>query len=133
MARKSISHYPADWPVIAQRTKAAAGWRCVRCGHAHDPAAGYTLTVHHLTMDPANCRWWNLAALCQRCHLTIQGKVVMERIWYLPHSEWFRLYVAGYYAHLHGLPDNREFVTQYADDLIAIGQGRMTVEELQVR
>lgn len=33
------------------------------------------LTVHHLDGDKLNCRWWNLAALCQRCHLSIQGRV----------------------------------------------------------
>jgi hypothetical protein len=47
----------------------------------------------------------------------------MERPWMLEHSEWFRPYVAGYYAHLHGLPDDRETVMQRIDELIAIGQG----------
>jgi hypothetical protein len=56
------------------------------------------LTVHHLDGNKLNCRWWNLAALCQRCHLTIQGKVRMERIWPWEHSEWFQVYVAGFYA-----------------------------------
>lgn len=126
MPRKSVSTYPPDWKEIAQATKDAAGWRCVRCGHKHDPASGYTLTVHHLTMDPANNRWWNLAALCQRCHLRIQSKVIMERTWYLPHSEWFRPYAAGYYANLHGLPDDREYVLAHMDELIAIGQGQLT-------
>ncbi|GAH88897.1 unnamed protein product, partial [marine sediment metagenome] len=27
------------------------------------------LTVHHLDGNKANCEDWNLAALCQRCHL----------------------------------------------------------------
>jgi hypothetical protein len=56
------------------------------------------LTVHHLDINKANCRWWNLVALCQRCHLQIQGKVQMARIWPWEHTEWFRPYVAGYYA-----------------------------------
>ncbi len=56
------------------------------------------LTVHHLDGDKANCRWWNLAALCQRCHLRVQGRVVMARVWPWEHTEWFRPYVAGYYA-----------------------------------
>lgn len=56
------------------------------------------LTVHHLDMNKANCRWWNLAALCQRCHLQIQGKVQMARVWPWEHSTWFQPYVAGYYA-----------------------------------
>ena len=29
--------YPDDWPDISRRIKAAAGWRCERCGH---PAEG---------------------------------------------------------------------------------------------
>ena len=123
MTRKSISEYPSDWKDIATQTKVAAGWRCVRCGHEHDPKAGYCLTVHHLTIDPANWRWWNLAALCQRCHLTIQARVVMERMWYLPHSEWFKPYAAGYYAHIHGLPDDRDYVMANLDELLATGQG----------
>lgn len=56
------------------------------------------LTVHHLDGVKANCRWWNLAALDQRCHLQIQGKVQMERVYPWEHSAWFRPYVAGYYA-----------------------------------
>lgn len=59
------------------------------------------LTVHHLRTgadakrDP---RWWNLAALCQRCHLTIQGKVQMDRVWPWEHTPWFRPHAAGFYA-----------------------------------
>lgn len=59
------------------------------------------LTVHHLRLgDDAkrDLRWWNLVALCQRCHLQIQGKVRMEQIWPWPHSDWFKPYAAGWYA-----------------------------------
>lgn len=63
MTRRSTSAYPPDWPAIARRCKDEAGWVCVRCGRPHDRAAGYCLTVHHLDLSPANCRWWNLAAL----------------------------------------------------------------------
>lgn len=76
-----------NWPAAgdwAQRMLVQARWRI--------------LTVHHLTGDKADCRWWNLAALCQRCHLEIQGRVVMDRVWPHEHSRWFRPYVAGYYA-----------------------------------
>lgn len=125
MPRKSTGDtYPADWQEIAQRVKDEAGWRCVRCGHKHDPKAGYCLTVHHLTMQPAQNAWWNTAPLCQRCHLHIQAKVVMERPWMLEHSDWFKPYVAGYYAHRMGLPDDRESVLARVDELIALGQGR---------
>lgn len=126
----SVDTYPADWKQIATAVKDAAGWRCIRCGHAHEPATGYTLTVHHLTGQKANCAWWNLAALCQRCHLRIQGRVKMERVWMLEHSAWFKPYVAGYYADCHGLPTDRAWVEAHIDALIALGQGALTAEEV---
>ena len=56
------------------------------------------LTVHHLDGDKGNSAWWNLAALCQVCHLQIQGRVEMRQRYILEHSDWFKPYVAGYYA-----------------------------------
>lgn len=129
MARKSTGEYPPDWPVIAKQVKDAAGWNCVRCGHTHDPETGHMLTVHHLDLDKSNCEWWNLAALCQKCHLTIQGKVILERTWMLEHSEWFKPYVAGFYASLNGLPVDQGYVLAHLDELIAMGLGR-AVQEL---
>ena len=55
-------------------------------------------TVHHLDGNKANCAWWNLLALCQRCHLTIQTKVNPDQPFMLEHSDWFKPYVAGFYA-----------------------------------
>jgi 5-methylcytosine-specific restriction endonuclease McrA len=79
------------------------------------------LTVHHLDGDKANCRWWNLAALCQRCHLTIQGRVVMARVWAWEHSDWFKPYVAGYYAHAYlGEDLTREQVAARLDELLGL-------------
>lgn len=108
MKRKSPkdSKYPDNWNGIAKAVKDTAGWKCVRCGHVHDPKAGYTLTVHHLDIDPSNCAWWNIPALCQRCHLSIQSKVIMERPYMFPHSDWFKPYVAAYYAAQNGLIEN---------------------------
>lgn len=125
MPRKSTGEYPPDWPQIARQAKEEAGWCCIRCGHPHDTKSGHMLTVHHLDLDKSNCRWWNIAALCQRCHLRIQGKVIMERVWMLEHSAWFRPYCAGYYAHHFGRPDDRESVEKAMDELIALGQGRI--------
>lgn len=84
-------------------------------------AAWRILTVHHLDGDKGNCRWWNLAALCQRCHLQIQGKVRMERRWLHEHSDWFRPCVAGYYAWTF-LGENltREQVSGRLDELLAL-------------
>lgn len=114
--------YPADWPEIARQVKAAANWRCVRCGHPHDRAAGRVLTVHHLDGDKSNCRWWNLVALCQACHLSVQGRVRLERPWVLgEHSRWFRPYVAGWYAWRYlGLELSREQVEVALDALLAV-------------
>jgi hypothetical protein len=79
------------------------------------------LTVHHLDGDKRNCRWWNLAALCQRCHLQIQGKVRMDRRWPHEHSEWFKPYVAGYYAHTYRGEDlSREEAVARLDELLAL-------------
>ncbi|RPI95536.1 MAG: HNH endonuclease [Chloroflexi bacterium] len=105
MKRKSPpdSKYPDNWREIAKAVKDAAQWKCVRCGKLHDPQNGYTLTVHHLDINPVNCAWWNIPPLCQRCHLSIQSKVVMDREWMFPHSEWFKPYVAAYYAVREGL------------------------------
>lgn len=120
------SSYPDDWKRIAGSVKDAADWKCVRCGHAHEPAAGYTLTVHHLDIDPANCAWWNIPALCQRCHLKIQSKVVMERPYMFDHSEWFKPYVAayrigpkcGYDDSLAWLPP--AWVRKHADNILSL-------------
>jgi 5-methylcytosine-specific restriction endonuclease McrA len=123
MRQVDIGEYPSNWRQIAKQVKDEAGWRCVRCQHEHEPKAGYCLTVHHLDADKGNCQWWNLAPLCQRCHLSIQGRVIMQRQWMLTHSEWLRPYVAGYYASINGLPTNKEFVMPNIDYLIAVGQG----------
>ena len=96
-----MSDYPPNWPEIAALIKAKAGGKCERCGHAHDVASGHVLTVHHLDGNKANCADWNLAALCQRCHLTIQGRVKMDQGFFeniLPVSEWFKPHLAGYLA-----------------------------------
>ncbi len=123
MKRKSDSPYTSDWPVIAKEAKDRAGWKCIRCNQPHDPEIGYALTVHHFDLSPANNAWWNLGALCQRCHLHIQSKVIMEQPWMFEHSEWFKPYVAGYYAHKYGYPEDRDWVIEHQDELIRLGSG----------
>lgn len=82
------------------------------------------LTVHHLRLGTdakRDLRWWNLAALCQRCHLQIQGKVQMERIWPWPHSYWFKPYAAGWYAWSYlGLDLARAEVEARMDEFLAL-------------
>lgn len=118
----------AGEPAIKDLIREEAHHRCERCWHPYKKGMGewspcdekcnhggklvedlrYTgevweararvLTVHHLDEDKANCRWWNLVALCQRCHLLMQRKVVMNRPWHYSHSEWFKPYAAAFYA-----------------------------------
>ena len=71
--RGAAANYPEDWPEIARAVKEHAGGKCERCGAAHDPENGFTLTVNHMDMDPRNVALDNLAALCQGCHLYVQG------------------------------------------------------------
>lgn len=79
------------------------------------------LTVHHLDGEKANCRWWNLVALCQRDHLYIQGRVHMEQLYPFEHSEWFMPYAAGFYAFKYlGLDLTREEVEARMDELLAL-------------
>lgn len=88
------------------------------------------LTVHHLDGDKANCRWWNLVSLCQRCHLQVQGKVKMERRWLHEHSEWFKPYVAGFYAStLLGEELSRREVETRLGELLALEERQLTLGE----
>jgi len=96
---KAPSIYPDNWKEIARRIKDAAGWKCERCHAPHSVEGSRVLTVHHLDGNKANCEDWNLAALCQRCHLTIQGRVRMDQMFFaeiLDVSEWFRPHLAGF-------------------------------------
>ena len=88
--------YPPSWTKEFRNAfRAARGNQCERCGHPHDPKAGYALTIHHLDNDKSNCAKWNLVALCQRCHLHIQGKVEMSQGWLFEHSAWMKPHVEG--------------------------------------
>lgn len=122
--RKGSGQYPEGWKAFATKLKDEAGWRCVRCGHPHDPAAGYTLTVHHLSMNKAEPfeHWWAFVPTCQRCHLSIQARVDLDRPWVMTeHSPWFRIYAAGFYAHKHlGLILSRQEVAARLDELLEL-------------
>lgn len=139
--------YPPDWTAIAERVKIEAGNRCVRCGHPRgDRVSGFNaslkelvpcdeqcthardgklriLTVHHLDGDKSNCRWWNLLALCQVCHLTVQAKVIPERPYLWEHSRWFVPYVCGFYAFFYGHEEiTRAEAESRPDYWLALGQ-----------
>ena len=80
------SKYPANWSDISYDIRAnRANWRCEKCGAENGkphPITGsiVVLTVAHLGIDKPDgtagnkydtmdCRYENLMAMCQRCHL----------------------------------------------------------------
>ena len=93
---KGTGEYPYNWQEISYRIREKNNFRCERCGSPNNPTGGYTLTVHHLDGNKSNNDDWNLAALCQRCHLTIQGKVLMQQVYMFEHTDWFKPHVEGY-------------------------------------
>jgi hypothetical protein len=146
-------HSVEGLPPITHYVRDTAGHRCERCSHpfrvgissaAWSPCdercthGGKTrkvdgqveawyrvLTVHHLNGAKADCRWWNLAALCQACHLSIQARVIMERPWLAEHTPWFRLHAAGWYAVKYLDSDlDRSEVEARLDELLALERER---------
>jgi hypothetical protein len=94
---KQRGAYPTDWRELARLVKDEAGWCCVRCGHAHDRASGYVLTVHHFTGDKSNCARWNCIPLCQRCHLSVQARVNPAVAILTDPAPWAMPYISGLY------------------------------------
>ncbi len=99
-AKARTGEYPPEWPAAAWLIKTMAGWKCERCKHPHGPVP-WVLTVHHLIhhtgpRDKWNLEHWNLAALCQRCHLRVQHRVLFNRDWPFEHSAWMAVHVADY-------------------------------------
>ena len=113
--------YPENWDEIARAVKQAANWKCIRCARAHNPVIGYCLTVHHFDGNKSNCEWWNLLALCQRCHLSIQGRVDPNTPYMFEHSDWLKPFVAGFYAKKYQKRDlNRDAVLAELEALLSI-------------
>jgi hypothetical protein len=94
-------------------------------------AAWRILTVHHLNEVKRDCRWWNLVALCQRCHLNVQRRVTMDRPYPWDHSEWFLPYVAGFYAAKYSRENlTREQVETRLPALLELGRQQEAVERM---
>lgn len=89
--------YPDDWDEIAWRVKDRVGWRCDRCNHLDDKDTHHVLTVHHFDHDKSNCADWNTMPLCQRCHLSVQGRVDPRNPLLFDPSPWSLPYIAGFY------------------------------------
>lgn len=78
------------------------------------------LTVHHFDGDKSNDAWWNTLALCQRCHLTIQGRIDPYIPFFFEHSAWAKPYIAGFYAWKYeGKMITREEAIERMDELLA--------------
>lgn len=108
---------PAVDTLIESGSRAQAAWRI--------------LTVHHLNEVKADLRWWNLVALCQRCHLLIQRKVTMDHPWPWEHSDWFRPYAAGFYASKYlGEELSREETEERLEMILAMGRNEEAVERM---
>lgn len=75
--------YPADWADITYFIKHLAKWHCEHCGHGNDYGKRRVLTTHHLNMIKSDCRYINLVALCQKCHLYIQGTFIPNQLFLL--------------------------------------------------
>ena len=110
--------YPDNWPEIAHRVKEEAGWRCVRCDHGHDPAAGRMLTVHHFDGDKGNCEPYNLMPLCQACHLSVQARVDPRVTLIFDPSTWAMPYIAGWYEADRGIPGPQYNLQRWIDRYI---------------
>ncbi|KKM89586.1 hypothetical protein LCGC14_1247220 [marine sediment metagenome] len=95
---KSKTKYPENWLEIAVQRKNDEGWKCERCKHKHEATTGYCLTVHHLDGNKQNNEAWNLAVLCQRCHLYCQATVIMDQMLFefVEVSMWFKPHLMGY-------------------------------------
>ena len=97
--RKSTGRYPKNWKAIAKRIKEKNHNCCERCGHPHDKPSGHVLTCHHLDYNRSNCKDWNLAALCQKCHLIIQARFWISQMWMFDNTEpWMKPHIDGYLA-----------------------------------
>ncbi len=116
--RRFTNDYNADGKQKRREAREAAGNKCIRCGSPSVP--GRILTTHHFDGDKANDQWWNLLALCQVCHLQVQAKVDPHIPFFLPHTEWAKPYIAGFYAKKYeGRMITREEATARMAELLA--------------
>ena len=105
---------PKERKALHNQVRADAGEKCIRCQHPDDVETGHVLTVHHFDGNKSNNSWWNLMALCQRCHLKVQTRVNPDIPYFLEHSEWAKPYVAGSYA-ADDAYEYADYAYKYAD------------------
>lgn len=100
--------YPEDWPNAASIARATAAGVCIRCMHICRVEDRTVLTTHHLNMEKAQLSPWNLAPLCQRCHLSVQARVDFDQPYMGEHKQWMEPFVMA-----------REFCLKFDIDLSA--------------
>ena len=86
-----IAHAPYELDMIPFPGHAPCDEQCT---HPRD-GKQRMLTVHHLDLNKRNIEGWNLAALCQGCHLHIQGVVDMTQDYMGEHTDWMKPHVDG--------------------------------------
>lgn len=119
--RRFTGDYNKDGKEARKAARERAGNKCIRCGSPSVP--GKILTTHHFDGNKSNDAWYNLLALCQVCHLHIQGKVDPEVPFFFEHSEWLKPYVAGFYAKKYEGKDlSREEVEARLEELLSYEQ-----------
>jgi hypothetical protein len=100
--------YPPAWhETLKHAVREQAGHRCIRCFHPYRKGDGEWCgsPLPHPHRPPSRRQQGQLPLVESRRALPamppeIQGKVKMERRWLHEHSDWFKPYVAGYYAHV---------------------------------
>jgi 5-methylcytosine-specific restriction endonuclease McrA len=112
--RRFTNDYNPDGQAKRKAARESVGNKCIRCGSPS--VSGRILTTHHLDGDKSNDQWWNLLPLCQVCHLQVQAKVDPEVPFFLEHADWFKPYVAGFYAHKY---EGRNITRQEAESRMA--------------
>ena len=93
----STKTYPDNWKQLSEDRKAEVGHKCERCNvrDSHDPKDGNCLTVHHLVPDTTINETWNLAALCQRCHLHMKN-VNLYQGYLFEITGWLKWHLDGF-------------------------------------
>lgn len=57
----------------------------------------------------------------------------MARPWFLPHSDWFKPYAAGYYAAQYGYSDEKTYVLENLEYFLALGRNFIPLIPVEVQ
>ena len=106
--------YAPNWPQIAAEIKKKGNYTCERCKMVFSlsdqmisQGKEYSLGVHHLDHNKSNDLKWNLACLCNRCHLPLESEknrltlelaqAVSNQLWLFPglKENWLIPHVEG--------------------------------------